>query len=197
MKSKLLALIACIALLGPAEAASITYNVDLMSGDDLIQGTITTDGTASAPLTASNITAWNVTIENNEFLTYVLNNNTALETDHLTDTVTVVGNDLTASATQLLFNYSDSSVNSQFGIFASVDTFFNLLDAFEVSPSGQIDVGYGFEAYGDAPTGNVIGTTNAAATPLPGALPLFGAGLAVMGLLGWRRKRKAAAIVAA
>ncbi len=176
MKSKLLALIACIALLGPAEAASITYNVDLMSGDDLIQGTITTDGTASAPLTASNITAWNVTIENNEFLTYVLNNNTALETDHLTDTVTVVGNDLTASATQLLFNYSDSSVNSQFGIFASVDTFFNLLDAFEVSPSGQIDVGYGFEAYGDAPTGNVIGTTNAAATPLPGALPLFGAG---------------------
>ena len=29
-------------------------------------------------------------------------------------------------------------------------------------------------------------------TPLPGALPLFAAGLGAMGLLGWRRKRKAA-----
>jgi hypothetical protein len=36
------------------------------------------------------------------------------------------------------------------------------------------------------------------ATPLPATLPLFSAGLGVMGLLGWRKKRKhAAAIVAA
>jgi hypothetical protein len=27
--------------------------------------------------------------------------------------------------------------------------------------------------------------------PLPGALPLFATGLAGLGLLGWRRKRKA------
>ncbi len=31
------------------------------------------------------------------------------------------------------------------------------------------------------------------AIPLPAALPLYGTGLAVMGFLGWRRKRKAAA----
>jgi len=31
------------------------------------------------------------------------------------------------------------------------------------------------------------------ATPLPGALPLFATGLGVLGLLGWRRKRKVAA----
>jgi len=30
-------------------------------------------------------------------------------------------------------------------------------------------------------------------TPLPGALPLFATGLGVLGLLGWRRKRKATA----
>ena len=29
-------------------------------------------------------------------------------------------------------------------------------------------------------------------TPLPAALPLFGAGLGGLGLLGWRRKRKVA-----
>lgn len=32
-----------------------------------------------------------------------------------------------------------------------------------------------------------------AAVPVPAALPLFGTGLAIMGFLGWRRKRKAAA----
>ena len=35
-----------------------------------------------------------------------------------------------------------------------------------------------------------------AATPLPAALPLFATGLGVLGLLGWRRKRKAAALAA-
>jgi hypothetical protein len=35
------------------------------------------------------------------------------------------------------------------------------------------------------------------ATPLPAALPLFATGLGALGLLGWRRKRKNAADIAA
>jgi hypothetical protein len=35
-----------------------------------------------------------------------------------------------------------------------------------------------------------------AATPLPAALPLFATGLGALGLLGWRRKRKAVALAA-
>jgi hypothetical protein len=31
-------------------------------------------------------------------------------------------------------------------------------------------------------------------TPVPAALPLFASGLGALGLLGWRRKRKAAAV---
>ena len=33
-------------------------------------------------------------------------------------------------------------------------------------------------------------------TPLPAALPLFASGLGALGLLGWRRKKKAAALAA-
>jgi hypothetical protein len=42
--------------------------------------------------------------------------------------------------------------------------------------------------------GDVIVT--AAATPLPAAIPLFATGLGALGLLGWRRKRKAQAVTA-
>jgi len=40
-------------------------------------------------------------------------------------------------------------------------------------------------------------TATPSATPLPAALPLFATGLGTLGLLGWRRKRKNAAVLAA
>ena len=42
-------------------------------------------------------------------------------------------------------------------------------------------------------TFNAAFSLDGVATPLPGALPLFATGLGVLGLLGWRRKRKAQA----
>jgi hypothetical protein len=45
--------------------------------------------------------------------------------------------------------------------------------------------------------GQTTFTATINATPLPSALPLFATGLGALGLLGWRRKRKAAAISAA
>jgi hypothetical protein len=40
-------------------------------------------------------------------------------------------------------------------------------------------------------------TVSVSQTPLPAALPLFATGLAMTGLLGWRKKRKSAAALAA
>lgn len=49
------------------------------------------------------------------------------------------------------------------------------------------------------PTFDILGTasTPLPSTPLPASLPLFATGLGVMGLIGWRRKRKNVATVAA
>jgi len=45
--------------------------------------------------------------------------------------------------------------------------------------------------------GHLTAETAPPSTPLPAALPLFASGLGALGLLGWRRKRKAAAALAA
>jgi hypothetical protein len=42
----------------------------------------------------------------------------------------------------------------------------------------------------------IVVSTPASATPIPAALPLFASGLGVLGLLGWRRKKKAQAAAA-
>ena len=44
---------------------------------------------------------------------------------------------------------------------------------------------------------DMTAVTASSETPLPAALPLFATGLGALGLLGWRRKRKAAALAAA
>jgi hypothetical protein len=50
---------------------------------------------------------------------------------------------------------------------------------------------------GPDPSSPATFSLNAASTPLPASLPLLAGGLSVMGLLGWRRKRKNAAAIAA
>ena len=68
-----------------------------------------------------------------------------------------------------------------------------------VTGSGMADGTVVFNSPG--PPANFDGTfdvtVNATLTPLPAALPLFASGLGALGLLGWRRKRKASAAIAA
>jgi hypothetical protein len=51
--------------------------------------------------------------------------------------------------------------------------------------------------FGYAGTGVLYVVSDVEPAPLPAALPLFATGLGAIGLLGWRRKRKAAAAIAA
>lgn len=62
-------------------------------------------------------------------------------------------------------------------------------DQFNALNNGNADAGYPTAGYWTASFPSV-------ATPLPAALPLFATGLGALGLLGWRRKRKAPVIAA-
>jgi hypothetical protein len=62
---------------------------------------------------------------------------------------------------------------------------------------GDVLTGGGVLNFNDSGTDGVAGSFQAivsSETPLPAALPLFATGLGALGLLGWRRKRKAQAI---
>lgn len=78
-------------------------------------------------------------------------------------------------------------------------------NSFEILSGGELATltlwgadGFNIQAssIGDAYNGSNIGMDlrlELGVVPLPAALPLYGTGLAVMGLLGWNRKRKASA----
>jgi hypothetical protein len=91
------------------------------------------------------------------------------------------------------------------------------IDVFNIDPTKHPDfsatgsaITFGFEAVagGAGVLTSITGVDNdpitvtftpsvlVSQTPLPGALPLFATGLGALGLLGWRRKKKAAALQA-
>jgi hypothetical protein len=95
------------------------------------------------------------------------------------------------TATSLVFTLTDNSSTLSWANAAAV---------LMLTTGADTIYGHGFDAavasYSDAG----ITTTQYAGfftTPLPAALPLFATGLGAMGLLGWRRKRKNAAALAA
>jgi hypothetical protein len=57
--------------------------------------------------------------------------------------------------------------------------------------ASNIPIGSGILDLTSMDTGTFSATGETPATPLPAALPLFATGLGALGLLGWRRKRKA------
>lgn len=106
MKTKLLSLIACMALLGasPASAASMTYDLTAITigSLSLAGGMITTDGTIGT-LASSNITAWSITITGGTPSPIDL-----MGTSPSASFLKSVS-PLTATSTELLFDFSCSS----------------------------------------------------------------------------------------
>jgi hypothetical protein len=179
---KLLCLIALVALLGgmsPAQAATYTYAVDYDIGPDPVTGSIVLNCN-SCDLSAGSIVSWSLTALGL----------TISGTNIFTSGVGA----LTVSPSQITFTpigFDVAFVEAGQGCAG-----FNTLDCGPVVNQGAIswvnfNTGIGTAS---STTADVVIAT---ATPLPAALPLFATGIGAMGLFGWRRKRKNTAVQAA
>jgi hypothetical protein len=173
-----------------ASASNITYNVNRTIGAGSVTGFIQTDGTIGG-LTGTNITDWSLTLYTPVQGTFTLygpnsGNNSVVFT---------TGSDLSATATQLLFNFSGTDVGVlgfQQGLFSGYHYYcddtsndhFYCANNETVTPISVYQSGWIYIPQ----TGNqVIGTAGNSSTPEPGSLALLGTGIvAATGML--RRK---------
>ncbi len=132
---------------------------------------------------------------------------------YLPQSITGIITNLTYSITDPFFNPLPISLNaiqyfgydgagtlklsSDSGLSTSLDLSMNITIGINGWAYGTASsVWYSQDEYGHTLTGSGTATITpreevpGLETPLPAALPLFGTGLGVLGLLGWRRKRK-------
>ena len=166
-----LVLIATLAA-APSDASTINW---VLSGVTFDDGGATS-GTFSTDSTSGNVTAFNITTTAGTTLGGANYNWTAINT--------FSSNGIYSPNSFILTNFDTS-------------TYINLEFVNPLTGPGIDELilsGGSYEcAICNPVRGIVSGEAIAATTPLPAALPLLASGLGALGLLGWRRKRKAQA----
>jgi hypothetical protein len=172
----------------PCSASPITYDVSQTVGAGSVTGFIETDGTIGV-LSTGNILDWNLLL-NDSMTTLDLVGPPGGQ-----NSAGVGGSDLSATATQLLFNFSGMD-GGNFAILGSGGIL-----CYETSSAcffGNLGAGVGlgigffpeqsFQLMSLSGT-QVIGTSGVLPSPEPGSVLLLGSGLLGLGLLRLQRRR--------
>jgi hypothetical protein len=174
MKTKLLGLIACMALLGIAPANALTFDFSFTNVSGNIDGTVTgeIDGL--------------VNNEANQTPTAIFIDSAPAGLGLVFSTpFNLLADNFASYGYQ--FSVSDGTLT---GLFEETDAATYLFQ-FYLLPGNVALINLWFPQYGNSVIGiappDFVAVT---ATPLPAALPLFATGLGAMGLFNWRRKRK-------
>jgi len=192
-KSLWLMALAVGALCAPTalRAGDITYTVDETVGGGSVTGFITTDGTIGT-LGTSDIVNWNLVLNDGTNPTFDLNGTNSQEQ--------VIGSDLTATATQLLFNFGGTD-GGNFDIESPFLPFGNgpvicyeansqfCQNGTPVPPGNSIVLETLSPETDFVYTAGLTGTQaiGSVATPEPGSLMLLGTGL--ISFAGLRRRK--------
>ncbi len=175
-------------------SANIVYTVDQTIGAGSVTGTITTDG-ATGVLGVSDILEWNLELQG-VGASYDLTSTSSIAEKH------VIGNDLTATTTNMYFNFS-GTVGDQFLLqdgpeggqtywCNSVGTTScypgkSVVPVFYTDPSSQFDM---------TASGNQIIASVSSTIPEPSTWAMLLAGFAALGAASYRASRKTNALVA-
>ena len=157
---------------------------------DTVSGSITTDGTLGI-LQTSNILSWNLDITDNLNAAYDV-----VLTPANSGIVEDIGNGLTASATGLSFNFTDSG--AVFAIQGTTHGFFSGYQYFcfqaTTGPcaAGETIVPDYYAVDGVEVTGRsgTLPLNPPSSVPEPATLSLFGVGLAALGIIGRKRGKR-------
>lgn len=168
-----------------SNASSITYDVNRTVGPGSVMGTIETDGTTTGSLAAVNILDWNLHLDNGLGDTYDLTGPASGNNS----VVYVSGADVTATTTDLFFNFSGGDGGSflfQTGLFSGntyycdgASSNFACLQGESVVPTSIFGSYQNVALSGNVIIGTVPGT-NSVPEPETYGLTLAGFGLLVL-----------------
>ena len=170
-------LVAAAAVFGASNASAATYNVlfDVLS--DVVQGTITTDGTIGG-LRNTNISSYTLTMSGPGITTSTVTGGSANVTTGFPFTLSASSTAIGYINANTQTNITSTGGGSQRVFFSNISTILLEDSAGHTAVSGTLTQPFAIAT---------IATSN---VPLPAALPLFATGLAGLGVLGWRKKRK-------
>src|SRR5262245_3234122 len=152
----------------PATAATITYDLVGVTATFVSLGTDTVTGNFSFDPTTTSLSAVNIVSTG------------PVNPDHFT----VPSSPITANSIRAFSAEIFITINFLNNLGLSSDPVSSINFVIPINP--------GSNAASTSVTGQAV-PRGVSAVPLPAALPLFATGLGALGLLGWRRKRKASA----
>jgi hypothetical protein len=194
--------LACAALLGavlgtfavfPAKAATIPIDINFSSTDPLLDFyTLSADFTLPSGFTNPSLNITTFSVDDRAVLQ--LNGTNIASTGIFCNSPPCSGNMvLTSGGANNPFTFLNAQ-GSSFTITSGFVTGLNLLRLI-VNDTGA-GIGGNLNPSSQPTSATLTGSVTfdvVSTVPLPGALPLFAAGLGALGLLGWRRKKKLAA----
>jgi hypothetical protein len=175
-----------ISTLWPAPSNALTFNFSFTNGTGTVTGEI--DGLTAG---GTNEAATHVFIDSAPF-------SIGFTLPHDTIGDTIANNSFNVNASGQITSFAYNAFVQQ-GTGFLYDLCFSSAGpcAFLSNPALTVFLSTGTNgAGGNVATSTISFTSSTGAVPLPAALPLFATGLAALGVLGWRRKRKAAALAA-
>lgn len=186
MNAKFLGLVASVVLLGAAPVKATTiYQIDT-----LVSGTVPVAGEVDVSVSGSNATFTVSLPTGYTFTQLAFDLNPGGSVDSGAYTI----------ATNANANYNKGKLWPNFGPFNTTvsGSFSNSLTftvsdfagLFNVTVSGA-PIWFVVAGVTDGGTSGIMAADSVTVTPLPAALPLFATGLGTIGVLGWRRKKKA------